>query len=72
MSSDATLCELGRVHIDIETDDIPAEVARLETLGARVVERRQLLALTLRKRGSSEPHWKLTRPLTAPSYAMDL
>jgi len=29
----------SRVHIDIETDDIPAEVARLEELGARVVSR---------------------------------
>jgi len=29
----------SRVHIDIETDDIPAEVARLETLGATVVDR---------------------------------
>jgi catechol 2,3-dioxygenase-like lactoylglutathione lyase family enzyme len=29
----------SRLHIDIETDDIPAEVARLEGLGARVVER---------------------------------
>jgi predicted enzyme related to lactoylglutathione lyase len=29
----------SRVHIDIETDDIPAEVARLEKLGAEVVER---------------------------------
>ncbi|HXS26154.1 MAG TPA: VOC family protein [Steroidobacteraceae bacterium] len=29
----------SRVHIDIETDDIPAEVARLERLGARVAER---------------------------------
>jgi len=28
----------SRVHIDIETDDIPAEVARLERLGAQVVE----------------------------------
>ena len=27
----------SRVHIDIETDDIPAEVARLERLGARRV-----------------------------------
>ena len=27
----------SRVHIDIETDDIPAEVARLEKLGAQVV-----------------------------------
>ena len=29
----------SRVHIDIETDDIPAEVARLEKIGARVVSR---------------------------------
>jgi predicted enzyme related to lactoylglutathione lyase len=28
----------SRVHIDIETDDIPAEVARLEGLGARRVK----------------------------------
>ena len=27
----------SRVHLDIESDDIPAEVARLERLGARVV-----------------------------------
>jgi hypothetical protein len=35
--------ELGdgdpRVHIDIHTDDVAAEVARLETLGAGTVER---------------------------------
>lgn len=29
----------SRVHIDIETDDIPAEVARLEKLGATVYKR---------------------------------
>jgi Glyoxalase-like domain len=29
----------SRVHIDIETDDIPAEVSRLEGLGAKVVDR---------------------------------
>jgi hypothetical protein len=29
----------SRVHLDIETDDIAAEVARLERLGARVTER---------------------------------
>jgi hypothetical protein len=28
-----------RVHLDIESDDIPAEIARLEALGARVVAR---------------------------------
>ena len=29
----------SRVHIDIETDDIEAEVARLEKLGAKAVDR---------------------------------
>ena len=29
----------SRVHLDIETDDIPAEVARLEALGAETVSR---------------------------------
>jgi hypothetical protein len=29
----------SRVHIDVETDDIPAEVQRLEGLGAKVVDR---------------------------------
>ena len=29
----------SRVHLDIESDDIPTEVARLEALGAVVVER---------------------------------
>jgi hypothetical protein len=28
----------SRVHLDIETDDIDAEVARLEALGARRIE----------------------------------
>ncbi len=31
----------SRVHLDIETDDIPAEVARLERLGATVDERKE-------------------------------
>ena len=31
----------SRVHIDIETDDIAAEVARLEKLGATVDERKE-------------------------------
>jgi Glyoxalase-like domain len=31
----------SRVHIDIETDDISAEVVRLEKLGAQVVDRLQ-------------------------------
>lgn len=31
----------SRVHLDIESDDIEAEVIRLESLGAMVVERRE-------------------------------
>jgi Glyoxalase-like domain len=31
----------SRVHLDIETDDVRAEVARLEGLGATIVEDRQ-------------------------------
>src|SRR5262252_10769073 len=31
----------SRAHLDIETDDIPAEVARLEKLGANVAERKE-------------------------------
>ena len=31
----------SRVHIDIETDDIPAEVARLEKLGATIDARKE-------------------------------
>jgi predicted enzyme related to lactoylglutathione lyase len=31
----------GRIHLDIETDDIEAEVARLVALGASVVDRIQ-------------------------------
>jgi predicted enzyme related to lactoylglutathione lyase len=29
----------SRVHLDIETDDIPAEVKRLEELGAKTIKR---------------------------------
>lgn len=31
----------SRIHLDIETDDISAEVARLEKLGATVHERKE-------------------------------
>jgi hypothetical protein len=31
----------SRVHLDIETDDVDAEVARLEALGARRLEKVQ-------------------------------
>jgi len=45
MRADETICQVqsvaheSRVHLDIETDDIDAEVARLGKLGAREVER---------------------------------
>jgi hypothetical protein len=35
----------ARVHLDIETDDVAAEVARLEALGARVTDRRDDYAI---------------------------
>lgn len=31
----------SRVHLDIESDDVEAEVARLEALGARRIEKKQ-------------------------------
>jgi len=34
-----------RIHLDIETDDVPAEVERVLKLGASVVERRQGYAI---------------------------
>jgi predicted enzyme related to lactoylglutathione lyase len=45
MHDDEPLCQLqqvsheSRVHLDIETDDIDAEAARLAELGARTIER---------------------------------
>jgi predicted enzyme related to lactoylglutathione lyase len=45
MHADELICQVqsvpheSRVHLDIETDDIDAEVARLVKLGARAVER---------------------------------
>ena len=35
----------SRIHLDIETDDVAAEVARLEGLGARVVQRHESYAV---------------------------
>ena len=43
MHADEVICQVqavaheSRVHLDIETDDIPAEVRRLEGIGATVV-----------------------------------
>jgi hypothetical protein len=35
----------ARVHLDIEADNVPAEIARLEALGARVTDRRESYAI---------------------------
>lgn len=35
----------ARVHLDIETDDVPAEVARVVALGARVIEQHDAYAV---------------------------
>ena len=35
------VAHVSRIHLDIETDDIPAEVARLEKLGAVIHERKE-------------------------------
>jgi predicted enzyme related to lactoylglutathione lyase len=37
----------ARVHLDIETDDVPAEVARVVTLGATVLEERKTYTILL-------------------------
>jgi hypothetical protein len=41
----------SRVHIDIETDDIAAEVARLAELGAKVEERKERWVIMLAPTG---------------------
>ena len=47
MHADEVICQVqsvsheSRVHLDIETDDLEAEVARLVKLGAREVERKK-------------------------------
>src|SRR5262249_24986138 len=52
MHADEVICQVqsvpheSRVHLDIETDDIDAEVARLVKLGAREVERNKYRAPT--------------------------
>jgi hypothetical protein len=46
----------SRVHIDIETDDIPAEVARLEKLGAKVDGRK--------------PRWVIMRAPTGQRFCI--
>ncbi|MEO8704194.1 MAG: VOC family protein [Kofleriaceae bacterium] len=51
MQPGEVLCQIqavtheSRVHLDIETDDVDAEVARLTALGAREVERHESWAV---------------------------
>ena len=52
----------SRVHIDIETDDIPAEVARLEKLGAKVVNRLERWVVMLAPTGQRFCVVRVQRP----------
>jgi hypothetical protein len=52
----------SRVHIDIETDDIPAEVARLEQLGASVVDRLERWVVMLAPSGQRFCVVRVQRP----------
>jgi hypothetical protein len=52
----------SRVHIDIETDDIPAEVARLEKLGAKVDERKERWVVMLAPTGQRFCVVRVQRP----------
>jgi predicted enzyme related to lactoylglutathione lyase len=52
----------SRVHIDIETDDILAEVARLETLGAKVVDRLERWVVMLAPTGQRFCVVRVQRP----------
>lgn len=37
--------DAARIHLDIESDDVPAEIARVTALGATLVEQRQGYAI---------------------------
>jgi predicted enzyme related to lactoylglutathione lyase len=52
----------SRVHIDIETDDIAAEVARLEKLGARVAARLERWVVMLAPTGQRFCVVRVQRP----------
>lgn len=59
----------GRVHLDIESDDIPAEVLRLEGLGARVVERVKTWVVMQAPTGQRFCVVRPQRPQWAPAFA---
>jgi catechol 2,3-dioxygenase-like lactoylglutathione lyase family enzyme len=52
----------SRVHIDIEADNIPAEVTRLEKLGARVVDRLERWVVMLAPTGQRFCVVRVQRP----------
>jgi len=52
----------SRVHLDIETDDIPAEVERLTKLGATVVDRLQRWVVMLAPTGQRFCVARIQRP----------
>ena len=66
--SDEVIIEIQRVehesraHIDIETDDIPAEVRRLEKLGATVVNRLERWVVMLAPTGQRFCVVRVQRP----------
>jgi Glyoxalase-like domain len=52
----------SRVHIDIEADDIAAEVARLESLGAEVMNRMERWVVMLAPTGQRFCVVRVQRP----------
>jgi len=65
----------GRVHLDIESDDIDAEVARLEGLGARAIERVQTWVVMQAPTGQrfcvvrpQRPQWSPAFPKATPQH----
>ncbi len=59
----------GRVHLDIESDDIEAEVARLERLGARTLERVRTWVVMQAPTGQRFCVVRPQRPQWAPAFA---
>lgn len=59
----------GRVHLDIESDDIEAEVARLEQLGAKRLERVRTWVVMLAPTGQRFCVVKQQRPGSSPAFA---
>ncbi len=65
----------GRVHLDIESDDIAAEVSRLEGLGARALERVQTWVVMEAPTGQrfcvvrpQRPQWSPPFPRATPQH----